>query len=551
MILDRTDYVDKMMNVLSDVTKFKTVSASIIKTVTQLEDKINRFLNKLKKLGMIGESVYNELFASGCSPGILYGLPKIHKLGVPIRPIFAACNTPSYNLAKFLVPILSSLTRNNFTISNSYEFSQLLLGVEDCENVVMVSYDVESLFTNIPLRETIDICLNSLFNSCEHVIGITRGYFKSLLELSVLNSYFIFDDKFYVQQEGVGMGIPLGPTFANIFMCFHETKWLNDCPPDFRPILYKRYVDDSFVLFRCRSHADKFFDFLNSRHPKMKFTMEVEENGQLPFLDVNVKKIAGKFQTSVYRKPTFTGLGTSFFSFVTAQLKKCSMKTLIHRAYHLCSSFESMHSEFNFIISFFRNNGFPVRMAEFNINEFLNKIYDPPIKVLTVQKLKKYIVLPYFGIQSEKLKKELSASLSKFYPYMEANIILVNQLTTGSFFKYKDRIPYACQSSVVYAFSCASCDASYIGSTKRSLHCRVEQHRGRSHRTGMWLSRPDPSAIRSHAENCNCSFSIKDFKVIGRESNVQHLRILESLHIVRNKPVLNDNISAVPLNIVV
>ena len=141
--------------------------------------------------------------------------------------------------------------------------------------------------------------------------------------------------------------------------------------------------------------------------------------------------------------------------------------------------------------------------------------------------------------------------MSKFYPYLDVNVILTNQLTIGSFFRFKDRIPLACQSSVVYSFSCASCDASYIGSTKRSLHCRVEQHIGRSYRTGMWLTRPDPSAIRSHAENCNSTFSIKDFKVIGRENNLQYLRILESLHILKKKPVLNDNSSAMPLNVVV
>ena len=279
--------------------------------------------------------------------------------------------------------------------------------------------------------------------------------------------------------------------------------------------------------------------------------MEVEENGELPFLDVNVKKIAGRFETSVYRKPTFTGLGTSFFSFITNKFKKCSMKTLIHRAYHLCSSFESLHFEFGFIRSYFKDNGFPVRMVSNNINQFLSKIYEPPVKFLTVEKLRKYIVLPYFGVQSEKLKRDLRASLAKFYPYLDGNIILINPLTTGSFFRYKDRIPFACQSSVVYSFCCASCDASYIGSTKRSLHCRVEQHIGRSHRTGMWLSRSDPSAIRSHAEACNSTFSIKDFKVIGRENNIQYLRILESLHIMRDKPVLNENTSAVPLNIVV
>ena len=107
------------------------------------------------------------------------------------------------------------------------------------------------------------------------------------------------------------------------------------------------------------------------------------------------------------------------------------------------------------------------------------------------------------------------------------------------------------QSSVVYSFSCASCDASYIGSTKRSLHCRVEQHLGRSHRTGMWLTRPDPSSIRSHSEDCNTIFSLSDFKVNGQESDVHSLRILESLHILKAKPRLNDNAPAVLLNIVV
>ena len=179
---------------------------------------------------MISDILYNELFVSGSLPGVLYGLPKIHKINIPLRPIFAACSTPAYKLAKFLVPILSPLTTNDYTITNSYEFVEILKGFNNCDELYMVSYDVEILFTNIPLHETIDICLNSLFASCTHVIGITKKLFKTLLELSVLNSYFIFNDKFYVQCEGVGMGLPLGPTFANAFMCYSEKNWLADCP---------------------------------------------------------------------------------------------------------------------------------------------------------------------------------------------------------------------------------------------------------------------------------------------------------------------------------
>ena len=169
----------------------------------------------------------------------------------------------------------------------------------------------------------------------------------------------------------------------------------------------------------------------------------------------------------------------------------------------------------------------------------------------SVPKLQKYVVLPYFGTQAEKLKKELHLMLSNFYSYMDIKIILRNRSTIGSLFRYKDQVPIACRSSVVYSFCCASCDASYIGSTKRSLHCRVEQHLGRSYRTGMWLTKPDPSAIRSHAENCDSNFSIENFKIIGCENNLQDLRLLESLHILKKKPNLNDHTSAVQLNVVV
>ena len=118
------------------------------------------------------------------------------------------------------------------------------------------------------------------------IAGIPKKMFRAMLDLAASNSYFLFNRKLYRHVDGVGMGLPLGPTFANIFLCFHEKKWLSACPSEFRPAYYKRYVDDCFLIFNDISHMDNFLDFLNGQHPKIKFTKEVESDRSLPFLDV-------------------------------------------------------------------------------------------------------------------------------------------------------------------------------------------------------------------------------------------------------------------------
>ena len=197
VILDKSDYRTKVNDILSDRSKFSVVKQPLHKVLLQVEDKINRVLNKLKKSAAITDKVYNGLHVSGSTPGILYGLPKIHKLLVPLRPIFAACGTPTYKLAKCLVPLLSSLTINQFTVKNSYEFANDLQSVKINRNGVLASFYIESLFTNIPVKETVDICISSLFTSTDTVAGITKRLFRTLLELAVLNSYFLFDNVLY------------------------------------------------------------------------------------------------------------------------------------------------------------------------------------------------------------------------------------------------------------------------------------------------------------------------------------------------------------------
>ena len=117
-------------------------------------------------------------------------------------------------------------------------------------------------------------------------------------------------------------------------------KWL---PQEFKPLIYKRYVDDLFLTFKNASQIDKFFNYLNNKLDNIKFTKEIENNGVLPFLDVLVNRL--EKYTTVYKKPTFTGIYTNFLSFCDYKFKLNLINILFQRAYKICSSADKFNLE--------------------------------------------------------------------------------------------------------------------------------------------------------------------------------------------------------------
>ena len=102
-----------------------------------------------------------------------------------------------------------------------------------------------------------------MFGDTNEIHSLKRSQFKELLELASLDNHFIFDGTIYKQIDGVAMGSPLGPTLAMAFMCYMEEKWLSDCPLDFKPLFYRRYVDDTFLIFKSQTNVQKFLEYLN------------------------------------------------------------------------------------------------------------------------------------------------------------------------------------------------------------------------------------------------------------------------------------------------
>lgn len=549
VIMNKTDYVSKLKTVLSDVSKFKILDVDVFKCILRIEDKINNCLRSFKKRNLLTE-YYQSLFCSGTVPGRLYGLPKVHKNknknNIPCRPILSAINTPSYKLAKFFVPILDSLTRNIYSIRDSFQFADFLstLSLEDC---YMASFDVESLFTNLPVRETCDIICNQLFLDRNTMLDLTKVDFSKLLNLAVSDSVFLFDDILYQQIEGMAMGSPLGPTFANSFLCFHEQSWLSDCPLEFKPLVYKRYVDDCFIIFKRPEHSSLFLNYLNSRHPNIKFTSESQINNAISFLDLTITHKDKIFHTSLYRKPTNTKLGTNFFSSIPLKFKLSSIKCRISRAYKLCSNWTSFHSEVEYIKSFANFNLFPSAMVDRLVFSFLDRLFKPTFPIIDVPRANMYIKLPYLGSITDALNGDLSLTLGKFFPQCKPIFINTNSSSIGTYFNCKPRLPLLVESSLVYLYTCADCQNCYVGQTGLQLQVRISKHKGCSFRTGRPLSNPEVSSIRQHSEANSHSIASDSFSILSRSSWDLDRKILESLFIKKLSPTLNGDDSSIKL----
>ena len=203
------------------------------------------------------------------------------------------------------------------------------------------------------MAETIQICADTLYED-DRIVPPTlpKAIFVQLMTAATSCVEFSFNNIMFRQIDGVAMGSPLGPALANIFVGYYENKLFAS---NSKTVLYQRYVDDIFSIFATETQCDQFFAVLNSLHPSLRFTVEKEKDGVLPFLDVKVEKSSNEFLTSVYRKPTFTGLYTNWNSFEPTKRKTNLVGTLVHRALKICSK-SKLQEELNQIRSILQQN---------------------------------------------------------------------------------------------------------------------------------------------------------------------------------------------------
>ena len=359
--MDRTEYVNKLETMLADDTYRKLKKDP----TTRVESKITQALKNAEQRGYMSREQRLYLSPQSSSPPQLYGLPKIHKADTPFRPIVSAIGSPAHLLSKQLAKILTPLSGHTESyIKNSRDFAQRIHEAPLAEDDKMISFDVVSLFTKVPVNEALEAISHRLAqdDTLENRTELPPAEICRLTELCLQTTYFQFGEDFFEQLEGTAMGSPLSPVVANIFMEALEDRALSSFTH--QPRMWVRYVDYTFVIWPHSQEALRdFHNHLNQQNPAIQFTMEEEKEDKIAFLDVLVKRVGNKARTSVYRKPTHTDRYIHFDSYHHPRILIGIVRCLGDRARSICAG-STRGREMKHLEAVFAANGYPKPLVQ-------------------------------------------------------------------------------------------------------------------------------------------------------------------------------------------
>ena len=465
---------------------------------------------------------YYRIYPTSETVPKFYGLPKVHKNNVPLRPIVSSIGSITYKTAKFLASILSPLVgKTEHFVKNSIQFVKKIKELEVPPGRKMVSFDVTALFTSIPVTEAVSVIkdrLNqdtTLKDRCE----LSVNQIITLLEICLNTTYLIYDGVFYKQKKGAAMGSPVSPIVANLYMEHFEERAITEAPHP--PDIWLRYVDDTFTVLQ-ESEVEHFTHHLNSMNENIKYTVEPEQDNTLAFLDTCVcLNDDGSTKVKIYRKATHTDQYLNWDSNRHLEHKRSVVRTLLQRTENLITKEEDKNTEVDHIKKVLKANGYKTWM--FNTTQPMRRKENTTIETSRRQHA---IGLPYISKLSEQV-----ARIFKSY-----NIPVYHKLinTLRSLLVHpKDRTAKAAKCGVVYDIQCPECDQHYIGETARTLGTRIKEH----------LSCHQPlSAISEHKLNTGHQCSMKDVNILDHEENWHRRKIKEVINIHRKKPTLNRDV---------
>ena len=249
-------------------------------------------------------------------------LEEINVDQLKLCPIIDQTGSYIYNASKVIAKYLKPLAKNKFTISDTLTFPDLVKNTSNSNEYEGVSYHVESLFTSIPVEETINYIVDRIYVRKEIEPLCKKSIFKKLLFKLTKGCVFSVTEKLLKQVDGCPMGGPMSVVFSDIFMCKMEF----DVVVPAKPIFYKRYVDDTYVR-RKKNDVDKLFEELNSYNENIKLTLEVNPT---KFQDTELVRENGEITTQVFSKST--KLPVQWSSKIPVRYKRNAITGELHRA---------------------------------------------------------------------------------------------------------------------------------------------------------------------------------------------------------------------------
>ena len=435
--------------------------------------------------------------------------------------------SPTYQLSKYLANLLKHLCLQNVcTINNGKEFAEFVCSQKLDHDETIVSFDVVSLFTSIPVPLAPNVVKRKLSEN-----DVWRSYTNlkdkqvvELLDFVLSNSYFKFEDTYFHQISGCAMGSPVSAVIAEIVMQEIESIALDSSPCPVR--WWRRYVDDSNSCLR-KQDVQKFHSHLNSINTNIQFTIEMpstsEQGHAISFLDTNIIFTDdGDIEVDVHRKSTHTNKYLSFHSHNPIQSKRNVVKTLIDRANTVPSTDDRKQLEKDRIIQDLKLNDYPEKF----ISDTCRPRNKPPHN--DSEMTRGVTCIPYIKGISEQIKRTLSnVGVRTAYKSTES---------LGDIFgKPKDKRNVFETKGIVYKFQCPDCTFTYVGQSKRNWKSRWAEHKP-GVRSGI------KSSIKDHVECSGHNASINNVNIL--EKNIDSLNkrtFFESLYSIMDNRSVNEH----------
>ena len=505
VVMDKEQYESKAATLLQDR---HTYAVTTVDPTAKLQRKVEEELRKLRDKRLITDREWASMKPGDSTIPKFYGLPKVHKEGVPLRPIIAFGGSPTYALASALAKRLRPLVQNSTRmLKDSGDFVRRIHDIEILEGDVMVSFDIKSMFTSLPR----DLVKQAVFSSLEESHSfldnekLSQSELLGLVSLCLDSTFFRFRDKIYHQQVGTPMGSPISVVLAEITIQRFEEEVLVSAPQSLR--MWVRYVDDVFAVIK-ETDVEPFLTLLNERNSAIQFEMEREVDGQLPFLDVLVSRVGNSVSTKVYRKGTHTDRLLDFNSYHPLSHKRSVVRTLWTRAEKVCSTAAHLKEERGYLRKVFHDNGYPHRLIRRWTAPRKNNL-SSPLQVV------KRVTVPYVKGASEATERILRKN-GVSVAHKPKNTL------HGALTKVKDKEKPEEQAGVVYNVRCKDCDAHYVGETGKRLSSRVQEHQRAINRKDI------SSAIFKHCEEHRHEVDWQGAEVVYRDSRKSSRLFLEA-----------------------
>lgn len=521
VLMEEKEYHEKIQQIL-DSQDFKKLPRDPTQTT---QNKCNKYIGRLQQQGYITEEQAKQMKTYNSVAPRIYGNPKIHKEGNPIRPIVSSINSPMNSLSKFVADILKSAynTDNPYYVKDSFQFAQDINDFEIPDDYRLISLDVVNLFGNLDKGEILEI-IRLKWNIIKDHTTVDMELFIEIIEFLLNKNYCTFKQNFYLQVFGCAMGSKLTPILAQYVMDHVVDSCLIKL--SFRVLFIKKFVDD-IILAVPEDHIQTTLECFNSHSANLQFTIEIENNEQaVPFLDTKALRHNNRIKLKWHRKDTHSNKIIHFQSDHNINIKINTVKQMKNRINKICHDTFKQEG-IKRLQEIFKQNSYP--------NGLLNKLLYANDETQTSRQIENQnTTTSRVHIASYPNVNNLTKKLKNIFKDENVKIAVYNQKTVKNLYsRIKDPIPTPLKSNVVYEIECLGCDRSYIGQTSQCVKNRIAIHKSDI------TKYKERCALAIHAHNLDHRVDFGSVKVLKSEPNYHKRLIHEMIHINKTEKVIN------------